>query len=83
MVALRTDLRECVNLGIDNIIIEGDSWCASRWALGYSKPPWRLANVADEVIQLITGLNACFVGVLMTQLMRSQRKAWGVHFFLL
>lgn len=54
-------------LGIDNIIVEGDSWCAIRWALGYftySKPPWSLANVEEEVSQLATKLNACFVHAL-------------------
>lgn len=38
LVALRTGLRECVNLGLSNIIVEGDSWCASRWVAGSSIP---------------------------------------------
>lgn len=66
LVALRTGLRECVNLGLSNIIVEGDSWCASRWVAGSSIPLWRFVYAAKEVLEIALMLNACFVHVLQS-----------------
>lgn len=41
-----------------------DSWCAIRWAGGSSKPPWSMVDEVEEVIELATKLNVCFVHVL-------------------
>lgn len=64
LAALRLGIRERAKLGLSNIIGEGDSWCANRWASRVTRPPWRLVDMVEEVIELASRINATFVHVL-------------------
>lgn len=52
MLALRIGLRQADWSGLSNFIVEGDSSCDIRWSLGSSRPPWRLADAVEEVLEL-------------------------------
>lgn len=56
LLALRTGHWECAKLSLSNVIMEDDSWSAA----GSSKPPWRLTDEVEGVIELTTKLNVCF-----------------------
>lgn len=44
---------EARRLGIQRVKLEGDSNCAIWWAFGYSNAPLQLADVVEEVMDLI------------------------------
>lgn len=41
-----------------HIIVEGDSLCVIHWASGLYMPPWCLANVVEEVVDLAQHIQA-------------------------
>ncbi|XXG88259.1 hypothetical protein AAC387_Pa12g0492 [Persea americana] len=47
-------------MGFRKFIVEGDSLCAIKWASGSSNPPWRLADLSDEVMVFISKLEVSF-----------------------
>lgn len=48
-MAVSTGLWEAFQLNLQGIMAEGDSLCAIKWDSGRCKPPWRLADVAEEI----------------------------------
>lgn len=50
-------------LNLHPILVEGDSFCGIRWPNGSSKPPWGLANIKKEVVDLAKQLDATFIHV--------------------
>ena len=61
LLALRMALCQANHLGLSNLIAEGYSSYAIRWASGSSRPPWRLTDIAEEVVDLGLKLNISFV----------------------
>lgn len=51
------------DFGVGNLIIEGDSANAFKWASGLRRPPWRLTNVIREVRVLARELRVSFAQV--------------------
>lgn len=45
------------------ILVEGDSMCVYRWASDACKPPWMMADVMDEVMDLARSMNASFLHI--------------------
>lgn len=54
-------LRQPARLDLNSFVAEGDSLCATCWASGFSKLTWRLADIAEEVLDLAVKLNVSFV----------------------
>lgn len=61
LLAVRMGLRQPARLDLNSFVAEGDSLCAASWASGFSKLPWRLAVIAEEVLDLAVKLNVSFV----------------------
>lgn len=51
------------DFGGGNLVIEGDSTNAFKWAIGSKRPPWRLNNVVREVRVLASELGVSFAQV--------------------
>lgn len=60
LLALRTGLQKAYRLNLHGLLMEGDLSCTIRWASRRCKPPWHLAIMVDEVLDLARLLNACF-----------------------
>lgn len=60
LIALRMGLHEAVRLDMHNRIVEGDSFSVLRWASGSWKPPWCLADMAEEVLELSSKMVVAF-----------------------
>ena len=60
LLALRTCLREAKHLSLHNLIIEGG---ATRWALGATKAPWKVAGVVGEILELVNSIRVAFSNI--------------------
>lgn len=63
-IALRTGPSEAARLYFHFSMVEGDSSCVIRWALGSSRHSWCLADAAKKVLQLAVKMNFSFLHVL-------------------
>lgn len=69
-----------------NIIVDGHSWCAICRASGSSRPPCCVADVADEVLELASKINAAFANVMQSANVASDllaKEGIGGHLWLL
>eukprot|EP00268_Persea_americana_P066521 TRINITY_DN906_c1_g1_i4.p1 TRINITY_DN906_c1_g1~~TRINITY_DN906_c1_g1_i4.p1 ORF type:complete len:123 (-),score=20.73 TRINITY_DN906_c1_g1_i4:193-561(-) len=60
LLALNIGLREASCLLPQRLLVEGDSSCVIQWATQSSPPPWYLAEIIEEVLQLSGDLNVSF-----------------------
>lgn len=63
ILSIRRALLIWMHFGHENLIIEGDSANAFKWAFGLRRPPWRLTNVVREVRELANELGVSFVKI--------------------
>lgn len=59
-MALLIGLHEARCFNFRHLCIEGDSYCAVQWAGGISNPPWYLADILEEVIDLSKSMKVSF-----------------------
>lgn len=46
------------------LLVEGNSLSEIKWALDICKPPWMLADVAEEILDIATHIIAALVDAL-------------------
>ena len=64
MHALFVGCHELRKMEVSKIIIEGDSFSTIQWSLGNCSYPWRLADVVEEVQDILSHLDAVLYHVL-------------------
>ena len=60
LLALNIGLRHASRLLLQRLLVEGDSSCVIQWASQSFSPPWYLADIIEEVLQLSGDLNVSF-----------------------
>ena len=54
LLPLNNGLHEASRLNPNHLIVEDDSTCVIWWASFSSNPPWYLADLIDEVLEVVS-----------------------------
>ena len=72
LLSLRTSIRGSSKLNPQLLLIEGDSYCVIQRASQSSNPPWNLADIFEEVVQLLRESKYIFFTTLKDRPIRKQ-----------
>lgn len=61
LLVTRNGLWEALRLISHNLMVESDSLCVLRWALDSCRPPWRLVDAVEEILDLNRHLRVFFL----------------------